>query len=176
MNIFFSYIFKKENLKNVISFPFSIHISKKDNLEILTCQKRNLKYYFQKWDLKNFSGYLPNFEEIETDNFEDYCFNNVDKTQLININSIIYNRTNILNNTLMIDDVFNYYYSNIIRNNIENLQDYKKSQVFKYLFKVESYFSYNPSKILNKSELKKWKICEKYLLKNMFPAELIFNH
>lgn len=181
MNIFFNYIFKKENLHNVISFPFSLHLIKKDNLEILTCKKRNLKYYFQIWNLKNFSGYLPEFKEIETTDFSDYLFNNIDKNKLININNITYNRTNFANNAILTDEVFNHFYKNIIINNIENLQEYKRGQLFEYLFKKHNYIIkyncvYAPSKVLNKLELKKWKVCENFLLKDMFPAELIFNN
>jgi hypothetical protein len=179
MNIYFEYIFRKENLSNIIGFPFSIHLQKKD-LEIITCQKKNSKFYFKVWDLKNHENALPSFKEIETDNFVDYCYNNFDKNEVVNFSKILFNRTSCSNNVTLNEDAFNYYYKNLLINNIEEFKYFKRNQLFYFLFK-EQYESnrslniHSASKIINKKDLAKWKLWEKYMINNMFPGEFIFH-
>lgn len=181
MNIFFQYIFRKENLKNTISFPFSIHLQEKENLKVVTCHKRNSIFYFKNWDLNDIDSTLPTFKENETDDFVNYCFDNFNKTDVVNFSKTIFNRTKCFKNVTLNDNAFNYYYTDLLGNNIEELKYFKKNQLFKLLFKKQyesNRFLHagSASKVLNKKDYTKWKLWEKYMITDMFPGEFIFHH
>jgi len=161
MSIYFEYIFRKENIVNLLddfTIMYSTDKTKFFNEEKINifCVKKHKNYFLSKeWDLSSGEKLINQQKYNDIDSF----------FQNINPNKLLKFKENTLKTNFKekLDDFhFDYYYCNLLKNNI----DYYNFEKFQILRNV--YIS------IYQNDMTKLKFWQKNFCRNTIPGELYF--